>query len=630
MAENQRSRASRVGAFIAAASLPRTFQRSLLPRDTVDQGLASGLVMAMTYALGVVLQDGVDATATKLAGDKAQPAKQRTYSLLVSLGAIGSGLLLQNIFKQKEGERLERAGARTAGYWLTSVGAAGATVDTIEAVPQLFSDDDKDSQIPMLAIPLIGACIAMISNATRPKIEEREELLQEDSQVRRIKALGIGVAVATIIGVLSFVEEKIADTIDTTVANHAPALKKKWLPLGHVIALGGLVAGVSAFMHHTYRKIEQGADQFEPAISSQPISPLVSGSAESLVPWNTLSIQGRRHIADTRTPQDIEAVMGEWAQTPIRLFVGIDSAPTEEERVELALAELRRTNAYNREYLVVVSPTGTGYVNYVFSQSVEYLSRGNCASITIQYSKRPSPMSLDRVPEGRHQYRMLLNGIRRDLKDRPVDQRPKIILFGESLGAWTSQDAFIHEGTDGFEALGVERALWIGTPEGSKWKDEVLYGNKLNANTEQIGVFNDFGAFLVLSDETRQRLKYVMITHYNDPVAHFGTSLLVQAPEWLASDRSKRPTSVPTTTRWRTPTTFVHTLIDMKNALKPIPGQFVATGHDYRGDLANFVNITINKPTSNEQLAQVEAALRRNEKEQAELLAAKIQADQAA
>jgi len=586
--------------------------------------------MAMTYALGVVLQDGVDATATKLAGDKAQPAKQRTYSLLVSLGAIGSGLLLQNIFKQKEGERLERAGARTAGYWLTSVGAAGATVDTIEAVPQLFSDDDKDSQIPMLAIPLIGACIAMISNATRPKIEEREELLQEDSQVRPHKSTGIGVAVATIIGVLSFVEEKIADTIDTTVANHAPALKKKWLPLGHVIALGGLVAGVSAFMHHTYRKIEQGADQFEPAISSQPISPLVSGSAESLVPWNTLSIQGRRHIADTRTPQDIEAVMGEWAQTPIRLFVGIDSAPTEEERVELALAELRRTNAYNREYLVVVSPTGTGYVNYVFSQSVEYLSRGNCASITIQYSKRPSPMSLDRVPEGRHQYRMLLNGIRRDLKDRPVDQRPKIILFGESLGAWTSQDAFIHEGTDGFEALGVERALWIGTPEGSKWKDEVLYGNKLNANTEQIGVFNDFGAFLVLSDETRQRLKYVMITHYNDPVAHFGTSLLVQAPEWLASDRSKRPTSVPTTTRWRTPTTFVHTLIDMKNALKPIPGQFVATGHDYRGDLANFVNITINKPTSNEQLAQVEAALRRNEKEQAELLAAKIQADQAA
>ena len=63
---------------------------------------------------------------------------------------------------------------------------------------------------------------------------------------------------------------------------------------------------------------------------------------------------------------------------------------------------------------------------------------------------------------------MLLNGIRRDLKERPADERPKIILFGESLGAWTSQDAFMGEGTDGFEALGIYKALWIGTPAGTR------------------------------------------------------------------------------------------------------------------------------------------------------------------
>lgn len=623
MAQNQRSRASRVGAFIAAASLPRTFQRSLLPRDSIDQGIASGLVMAITYALGVVLQDRVDSAADKLATDEngvVQASRQRSYSLALSLGAVGAGLLLQNIFKQKEGEELKRAGARTAGYWLTTVGAAGAAVDTLEIGAQTFSDDEE-VQVPMLAIPLIGAFIAIASEATRPKIEERESLIGEDSQVRRLKALGIGVAVASIIGVLSFVEDKIADSIDSAVGTYAPGLKKKWLPFGHVIALGGLVGGIGWFMHRTYRKIEHGADEFEEAVTAPPVSPLVSGSAESVVPWNTLSVQGRRHIADTRSAEDIEAVMGEWAQDPIRLFVGLDSAETDQERVDLALAELRRTNAYNREFLVVISPTGTGYVNYVFSQSVEYFSRGNCASITIQYSKRPSPLSLDRVPEGRHQYRMLLNGIRRDLKSRPADQRPKIILFGESLGAWTSQDAFMHEGTDGFEALGIHRALWIGSPAGSKWKQEVLYGERLNADTEQIGVFNDFGEFLVLSDESRERLKYVMITHYNDPVARFGTSLLVQAPDWLASDRSKRPSSIPKTTRWRTPTTFVQTLIDMKNALKPIPGQFVATGHDYRGDLGDFVNITIGKPTTNEQLADIQLALRRNEKEQADMLA---------
>ncbi len=119
-----------------------------------------------------------------------------------------------------------------------------------------------------------------------------------------------------------------------------------------------------------------------------------------------------------------------------------------------------------------------------------------------------------------------------------------------------------------------------------------------------------------------------MITHYNDPVAHFDSSLLLQAPDWLASDRTKRATTVPKTTRWRTPATFVQTLVDMKNALKPIPGQFVATGHDYRGDLANFVHATLGVDASTEQIASVEQALRRNEKAQAELLASQKQIEQ--
>ncbi len=627
MANNQRSRSSRVGAFLAAASLPRTFQRSLLPRDSVDQGIASGLVLAIVYALGVVIQDGVDISAAAIAKDESghiNDKKQGNYSFLLSLAAIGTGIALQQAFKQKDEENINRARARTAGYWLTAVGAAGAAVDAIEQVPKLLKEDENETahELPALVIPLIGAFIAIVSEKTRPKIEERPDLADENQSIVKLKALGIGAAVAIVIGVLSFAEERVAHNIDKLADKYAPRIKRRWLPIGHVIALGGLVTGITFLMRRTYRKIESGAEQLETAISAMPTSRYVSGSAESFVQWNTMSVQGRRHIASQRTPEDISDVMGEWAQTPIRVFVGLDSAPTEQERVDLALAELRRTNAFEREFLIVVSPTGTGYVNYIFSESVEYLTRGNCASVTIQYSKRPSPLSLDQVPEGRHHYRMLLNGIRRELKNRPADQRPKIIMFGESLGAWTSQDAFMNEGTDGFEALGIHRALWIGTPARSKWKEQVRpERHRLNVTHEEIGVFNDYGQYMALSQDAKDKLKYIMITHYNDPVAHFDSSLLVQAPAWLASDRSKRPSSVPKTTRWRTPTTFIHTLIDMKNALKPIPGQFVATGHDYRGDLANFVNSTLQVPTSAEQLANVEAALRRNEKQQAEMLA---------
>lgn len=626
MADNQHRRSSRVGAFLAAAVLPRTFQRSLLPRDTIDQGLSSGLVMAIVYAIAVVMQDGIDLSAQLVAQNQAKnPQKsQANYSLLMSFAAVGAGLLLQNAFKQREQEKLNRATARTAGYWLTSVGAAGATVGLLENVPRLFADDENHNpELPILAIPLIGALIAAASEQFRPnKVQERAAIAAEKSSVRPFKAIGIGVGVAAVIGTLTIIEDKAARGVDSVVSKYTPILKHKWLPFGHAFALGGLAVGVTWFMRRTYRKIESGNEQMEPAISATPSSTHVSGSIDSFAPWETLSVQGRRHIADQRSLEDINEVMGtQDAIEPIRLYVGFDTAPTESERVELALQELRRSKAYDREFLVVVSPTGTGYVNYVFSQSVEYLSRGNCASITIQYAKRPSPLSLDQVPEGRHHYRMLLNGIRRDLKTRPTNKRPKIILFGESLGAWTSQDAFMGEGTDGFDALNIYKALWIGTPAGSKWKEQVLFDHRLNTNREEIGVFNDFHEYLIMPSYDKKQLRYIMITHYNDPVAHFDSSLLLQAPKWLASDRRKRPTTVPTTTRWRPVTTFVHTLVDMKNALKPIPGQFVATGHDYRGDLANFVKILLDASVTDSQMHKLEAALRRNEKFQAELLA---------
>ena len=58
--------------------------------------------------------------------------------------------------------------------------------------------------------------------------------------------------------------------------------------------------------------------------------------------------------------------MGEPARaTPVQVYVGLDSAPTTPQRVDLALAEMERTGALDRSLLMLVSPTGTGYVNYV-------------------------------------------------------------------------------------------------------------------------------------------------------------------------------------------------------------------------------------------------------------------------
>ena len=146
---------------------------------------------------------------------------------------------------------------------------------------------------------------------------------------------------------------------------------------------------------------------------------MVSGGLGSLVSWDSLSREGRRNVSTVLDARLIEQVMGEPAAEPIRVYVGLESAPTEYERRDLVLRELQRTGAFERKLLLVISPTGSGYVNYVAVEAAEYMTRGNIASVTMQYSLRPSVLSLDRVAEGRLQYRMLIDAIHNQLAERP-------------------------------------------------------------------------------------------------------------------------------------------------------------------------------------------------------------------
>ncbi len=75
---------------------------------------------------------------------------------------------------------------------------------------------------------------------------------------------------------------------------------------------------------------------------------------------------------------------------------------------------------------MIASPTGTGYVNYAAVAILEFLTRGDCATIAMQYSARPSPLSLDRVGEGRLHARLLMRGDRATACAQcPPEQRPE-------------------------------------------------------------------------------------------------------------------------------------------------------------------------------------------------------------
>lgn len=610
----KRRRAQEIAAMMAVAVIPRTFQRSLLPRSTVDQGIITGVTVVFVYMLGQLTEDAIETTSRLLTEKDNEDQTSSSSTALVSAVALGLGILSQKYNEYSPDEMLPKSTARTVGKWVGYAGLAGLIIESVEAINKVVSKDEKTANERDLLPYFVGAGLVytMTEEYLRAKKRPDFSLVETLKEAKPARVIGISAGAVALVSGLVYAERFVAHRVDGLFSKSSKNIKPNWLPAGHLVGVGLIVGGMYYMLQKTYNNIEQSAEDVEAGFSKKPTSKSVSGGAGSLVPWKTLSIQGRRHVATALTSTQIKSVMGEPATQPIRIFVGLDSAPTEEERVELALAELERTKAYEKERILVVAPTGTGYVNYVMSEALEYQTRGNVASVTLQYSKRPSPMSLDRVGEGHMQYRMLLNGINKRIQKMPAKKRPKIILFGESLGAWTSQDAFMHTGTDGLKALNIDRALWIGTPKGSKWKEQVLSGKMLNTDQEHIGAFDNFEELDALSVAEQKALRYVMVTHYNDPIAQFGLEMLVKEPEWVA-DESKRPEGVDETTVYRSPTLFVQTLIDMKNALKPEPGKFVASAHDYRGDLARFVAFSYGLKVSQEQMDKIETALRQNE-----------------
>jgi uncharacterized membrane protein len=616
-------RASQAGMLLAAAAVPKSFERTLMPRTTRDQGVVTGMSMALTYTAGAVFQDFIEQTAAFVMRRDRDDAQDddavRRATMLFDLLAVGAGIGLQKALKEQEQESLGRAAMRSSGWLLTMAAAAGFGVGFFQdALVGVGAGRGRRGNTVGAALLGGGAMAALTEYLRRRReraaaMEAGEETEDEaDSHVSAARSLLIGGGVTAALAAMATGERVLAAVTGRALESGLPGSAPFWRSAGHAgsLALFGVLA--YAGLDRVYQTIEAGTGKIERAFDEPPGSRYVSGSAESLVSWRTMGREGRRHVVTVLTRDRITEVMGKTAVAdPIRVFVGLESGRTELERVNLAIQELDRTGAFDRELLIAVSPTGTGYVNYVTIECAEYYTLGNCATVTLQYSKRPSPLSLDRVWEGRRQFRLLLGAIRRKLYQRPPEKRPRLVVFGESLGAHTSQDAFVNQGTQGLEDAGVERALWIGTPHLSKWKAQLDDGRP-DVDPSLVADVDSFDEIEEMSSEARERLRYVMITHHNDGVGLFGGDLLIQRPPWLG-EPELRPRTVPRAMKWVPLVTAVQTVIDMQNAMNVVPGEFVANGHDYRADLARFVREVFDLRCTDAQLRSVEAALREDE-----------------
>jgi uncharacterized membrane protein len=316
--------------------------------------------------------------------------------------------------------------------------------------------------------------------------------------------------------------------------------------------------------------------------ATRPDAPERSGGPGSLVPWEDLGLQGRNFVGTGPTPAELAEFSGRPALQPVRAYVGLASAEDVDERAALAVRELERAGGFDREVLVVVTTTGTGWVDPAASNSLEYEFNGDTAMVALQYSYLPSWLSflVDQV-KARDAGRALFDAVYGAWARLPEESRPELYVFGESLGTFGGEAAFSGLGDIVNRTDGV---LWAGPPNFNElWRGVVE--DRQDGSPEWLPVYDE-GRTVRFADEApdlRQPAgpwaepRVVYLQNASDPIVWWSPQLILNRPDWL---RGERGPDVSPGMVWLPFVTFWQVTADMVFAVGVPDGH----GHKYEAD----------------------------------------------
>jgi uncharacterized membrane protein len=340
---------------------------------------------------------------------------------------------------------------------------------------------------------------------------------------------------------------------------------------------------VSGLFFSTFLRVADGIygarDNRAPDGVVQPMSSERSGSPESLIPWEKIGFQGRGFVGTGPSPEKISEFSGSPALQPVRVYAGLASAASAEERAELALAELKRTNAFDREVLVIATATGTGWLDPYVVDTLEIMYGGDTAIVSQQYSYLPSWISfLVDQERAREAGRVLYDTIIDEWSVLPEETRPKLLVYGLSLGSFGGQAAF--SGTNDIRRS-VDGALFAGSPNVSEvWRNTT--DNRDEGSPEWQPVFRNGESVrfastredIIADPSGWKQSRVLFLQHANDPVVWFDFSLIFNKPDWLSEPRGR---AVSSATRWYPIVTFLQIGLDQAVAASAPIGE----GHYY-------------------------------------------------
>ncbi|MBC8746930.1 MULTISPECIES: alpha/beta-hydrolase family protein [Paraburkholderia] len=351
------------------------------------------------------------------------------------------------------------------------------------------------------------------------------------------------------------------------------------IALGRGVALPALAAAAN-FVHG--RANEDTTEGI-----AAPESSAVSGSSGSFVAWDSLGRMGRDFAATATSSKQLAMFHGTDARLvdPVRVYVGVRSADSIEQRAQLAVRELERAGGFDRKLLVVWVPTGTGWIVPKAATSVEQLHRGDTAIVAIQYSFLPSRLAIFMDAGLANEAGIaLFNAVRARWSKLPPQRRPKLVLFGKSLGAAGVEASFVGADasasvanmvarTDGVLIAGAKQSnpihaqLTRERDPGSPFWQPIFNGGRsvrfLNRDPNQVKL-----------DANWPAPRVVYLQHPADPAVFWSVKAFWWPPEWMARPRGF---DVPDAMHWFPIVSGVQAVADLIFQLDVPPG----FGHNY-------------------------------------------------
>ena len=321
----------------------------------------------------------------------------------------------------------------------------------------------------------------------------------------------------------------------------------------------------------------------------QPFVPERSASPASSVTWESVGGQGRVFLGRGPSRLDIAQVCGGVAMEPIRVYSGMPTGGAGiEQAAATVVAELHRTGAFDRAVILIAASTGSGWVDEWQVQPLEFLTRGNCATASLQYSYVPSALNwLTGLEPAQEASAALFAAVRAELDLMDEADRPALFVCGESLGAFASQSVF-----ESFEDVlaRVDGALWVGTPSFTPMH-AALTAARHKGSPEVAPVVNNGRRVRFVNEPSDLRTdlygrelgpwgfpRVVYAQHPSDPVVWWTNKLIWTQPDWLR-ERAGRDVSLNVEfTRFAT---YIQVLADLPVA-GTAPG---GHGHTYHEEL---------------------------------------------